>query len=34
MNFRYKWHVVLVVAVVLIYIFGQEIVDFFTAVMS
>jgi hypothetical protein len=34
MGFRYKWHVVLVVAVVLVFAFGQELVDFVTALMS
>ena len=34
MGFRYKWHVVLVLAVVLIFVFGQELVDFFTALVS
>ena len=26
------WHVVLVVIVILVFVFGQEIADFFTAV--
>jgi hypothetical protein len=34
MSFRYKWHIVLVVAVVLVFVFGQELVDFFAAITS